>query len=59
MRIEPIKQTISDTSLMVILIALEQLKNSTNIESLKVQINVALAEVQSYSNSFSYPRKRV
>jgi hypothetical protein len=53
------QQLISDVSLMVIITALNQLKDRTNIDSLKAQINGALAEVDIYSNSFSYPRKGV
>jgi hypothetical protein len=53
------KQVISDVSLMVILTALNQLKSNTNIDSLKAQINGALAEIETYSNSFAYPRKGI
>jgi hypothetical protein len=53
------KQIISDVSLMVIITALNQLKSNTNIDSLKAQINGALAEVEAYSNSYAYPRKGV
>jgi hypothetical protein len=53
------KQIISDVSLMVILTALGQLKSNTNIDSLKAQINGALAEVEAYSNLYAYPRRGV
>lgn len=53
------QQVISDVSLMVIITALNQLKSNTNIDSLKAQINGALAEVESYSNSYAYPRKGI
>jgi hypothetical protein len=53
------QQLISDVSLMVIITALNQLKDRTNIDSLRAQINGAIAEVGIYSNSFGYPRKGV
>lgn len=53
------QQIISDTSLMVLITALNQLAAKTNIDSLKVQCNTAMDELTSYSNQFSYPRKGV